>query len=148
MDIYAYLKRDHRKVSELMEKLVSSRSVRVREELFEEIRRELLLHAETEQKTFYAALKKNPEAGERIKHAKEEHEEIKDYLSRLARIDIQSEKWMEQFGEFKHSVTHHVEEEEGEIFAKAKKFLSPEDAVQLAADMDSLKQAMEAKQAA
>lgn len=148
MDIYAYLKRDHRKVNELMEKVIASRSLKVREELFEEISHELLLHAETEEKTFYAALKGKRDAKEKLKHAKHEHDEIKDYIRRLSRIDIQSEKWIEQFGEFKHSVTHHVEEEEGDIFEKARKILSHEEAVNLAQEMDALKESVEAKQAA
>lgn len=48
---------------------------------------------------------------------------------------------MEQLGEFRYAVLHHVKEEEGEIFDKAKKILSEEKAEELAEEMEELKQA-------
>ena len=68
-----------------------------------------------------------------------EHEEVKEYISRIRGVSIENEKWMELFGEFKHSVTHHVEEEEGDIFDLAKEVLSTEEANELAKEMDALK---------
>jgi hemerythrin superfamily protein len=139
MDIYNYLKKDHRKVSELMEKVLASRSADRREELFEEIKKELTLHAHTEEKTFYAALEESQKTEEKIEHAEEEHEEIEEYLEKLSKLSPESEKWLVTFGEFKHAVEHHVEEEEGEIFEKAQKVLSEKQAQSLAKEMDSLK---------
>ena len=99
----------------------------------------MLLHAKTENATFYEALKGHEETEEIIEHAEEEHEEVKGYIEKLSGIPIESEKWLEQFGEFKHSVTHHVNEEEGNIFEKAKRVLSRKQEYQLAEDMDALK---------
>lgn len=139
MDIYNYLKKDHRKVSQLMEKLLASDKVSERESLFEEIKTELLLHAKTEQATFYKALENRRQTGEKIEHAEDEHKEMESYLKKLGKINFNSENWMEQFGEFKHSVMHHVKEEETEIFEKAKKVLSDKQAEELAVEMDELK---------
>jgi hemerythrin superfamily protein len=66
----------------------------------------------------------------------------KDYIAKLNRLSIESEKWVEQFREFKHSVTHHVKEEEKDIFEEAKKVLSKEAAKQLAVDMETIKQGL------
>jgi hemerythrin superfamily protein len=140
MDIYAYLKRDHEKVKELFERAVAARNLSRRRDLYRQIREELLLHAKTEEATFYAALKGEREIGERMKHAKEEHQEMEDYIKHLDKMNIESGTWFEVFGEFKHSVTHHVEEEEGEIFEKARKILSHEEAKELAIRMDDMKQ--------
>jgi hemerythrin superfamily protein len=139
MDIYNYLKKDHRKVSDLMNKVLSARSPQRREEIFDEIYHELLLHAETEKQTFYAALKNEYETEEDIEEANEEHDEIKDYMKKLSRMSADSDKWMELFGEFKHAVEHHVHEEEDRVFPKAKRILSDEEARQLAREMDRLK---------
>ena len=79
-----------------------------------------------------------------MEHAQIEHAEVKEYITKLSHLSIEGEKWMEQFGEFKHSVTHHVSKEEGEIFENAKKVLSTEQANQLAIDMDALKQELKA----
>jgi hemerythrin superfamily protein len=140
MNIYNYLKKDHRKVSDLMEQVLAVKNPRQREEIFDEIKYELTLHSETEQATFYAALENEPEAEERIEDAEEEHKEIKSYMSKLSKMSADNEKWMEMFGEFKHAVTHHVEEEEGRVFEKAKKILSDEEAKQLAEDMEKMKE--------
>src|SRR3989338_8473243 len=139
MDIYDYLKKDHSKVSNLMNKVLSARTPERSEEIFDEIQHELLLHAETEKETFYAALEDEDETEERIEEANEEHEEIKGFMKKLSKMSADNGKWMELFGEFKHAVEHHVHEEEERIFPKAKQILSDEEAEQLAEDMDRLK---------
>jgi len=142
MDIYKYLKKDHDKVADLMEQVISTKDLTERQSIFETIKRELSLHADTEEQTFYKAIDdatRSKAVEEKVEHANEEHDEIREYLAKLTSTPLTDELWIETFGEFKHSVTHHVEEEEGEIFEKAKKYLSHEDAVQLAKDMDALK---------
>jgi hemerythrin superfamily protein len=140
MDIYSYLKKDHRKVSDLMHQVLSARTPARREEIFDEINEELTLHSETEQATFYAALENAEQTEERIEDAEEEHDEIKTYLKKLSSMSAESEKWLEVFGEFKHAVEHHVKEEEGRIFEKAKQVLDDDEAEQLAEEMDRMKE--------
>lgn len=139
MDIYNYLKKDHKKVAKLMDELLQSDSLAKRESLFEEIKHELLLHAKTEQETFYKELEDRRQTGEWIEEAEDEHKEIEEYLKKLASVPFNSEKWIEQFGEFKHAVSHHVKEEEEIIFEKAKKVISDKKAEELAIEMDELK---------
>ncbi len=151
MDIYNYLKKDHRLVADMMDQLLATQNVSQRESLFAKIKQELTLHADSEEATFYKAIDdatRSKQVEEKLEHADEEHDEIRDYLKKLSSLPIDSEKWMEQFGEFKHSVTHHVDEEEGEIFEKAKKYLSDSQAKELAVEMDALKQKMLAKKTA
>lgn len=140
MNIYNYLKKDHKKVAGLMEDLLKTDSENERLSLFEEIKHELLLHAKTEQDSFYKELEHKKPVEERIEEAEEEHKEIEKYLKKLSGLEFNSEEWIEQFGEFRHSVTHHVKEEEEGIFEKAKKILSDKRAVELAVEMEELKQ--------
>ena len=143
MDIYAYLKRDHKKVAGLMDQVVASGNPTERKQLFEQIKLELTLHAQTEQQTFYKTIvdeTRSKAVEEQMEHATHEHGEIEDYLKMLSNLPVDSDKWHFLFGEFKHSVSHHVEEE-GEIFEKAKKYLSAEQAKALAREMDNLKKA-------
>ena len=148
MDIYNYLKKDHRLVADLMEQVIASQDTAERQALFEKIKAELSLHADTEEQTFYKAIEdatRSKAVEEKIEHANHEHDEIREYLAKLESTPVTEELWIETFGEFKHSVTHHVEEEEGDIFEKAKKYLSHEEAVQLAKDMYALKKQAKAK---
>lgn len=143
MDIYSYLKNDHLQVSALMDTLVSAQTPRQRTALFHRIRDELTLHADTEEVTFYKAIDdatQSKRAEERLEHADKEHEEIRQYLVRLSTMPVENPKWMELFGELRHAVTHHVQEEESDVFESAKKCLSREQAVMLARQMDALKE--------
>ena len=140
MDIYGYLKKDHKKVASLMNELLETDNINKRHDLFDQIKHELLLHAKTEQDTFYKALEDKKPAKENIEEAEDEHKEIEKYLKKLSELEFNSREWLEQFGEFKHSVTHHVHEEEDIIFKKAKKILSEKKAEDLAVEMEKLKE--------
>ncbi|MCE3255772.1 MAG: Hemerythrin cation binding domain protein [Rickettsiaceae bacterium] len=139
MDIYSYLKKDHKKVKELLEDILSAKSTKERKVLFDEMKYELLLHAKTEEDSFYKELENKKPAAERVEEAEEEHKEIEQYLKKLSELEFDSREWVEQFGEFKHNVTHHVKEEEEAVFDKAKKVLSDKKAKELAVEMDELK---------
>lgn len=142
MDIYTYIKKDHRKVAGLMDQVVASRDPSERRTLFATIRDELLLHLSSEEQTFYKAIEDASRAQaveEQMDHAHEEHDEVREYLRKLERLDVNEEAWIETFGEFKHAVAHHVEEEEGQVWKKARKYLSDDRAVELAREMDAVK---------
>ncbi len=139
MDIYTYLKKDHRLINDLIEQVLNSKSPTGREEIFDEIKQEFLVHAETEQATFYSAIKDEDDTRENIEDATDEHEDIKDILRQLSKMSANNEKWLVLFGELKQAIEHHVQDEETRIFDKAKEILSEHDANQLALDMDRMK---------
>jgi hemerythrin superfamily protein len=149
MDIYHYIKKDHRKVAGLIEQVLHSSDSTQRSNLFAEIKQELSLHNDSEQKTFYKAIDeatRSHQVEEKIEHAEHEHAEIRQYLEKLSKLSIESEEWMEQFGEFKHAVTHHVKEEESEVFEKAQKCLSESQAEKLTQEMETMKEKLKSKQ--
>lgn len=143
MDIYTYIEQDHRRVAKLIDELLSVNLLAFQERVFHQIRLELSLHAEAEEQTFYAALHEASERAnfeDRVVHAKEDHAEMRELLDFLMNEALTSPKWMEKFGELKHAIEHHVKEEETEIFSKARRILSAEQASQLAQDMERVKQ--------
>lgn len=149
MDIYHYLQKDHKKVSDLFTSILSTTDQEKRKELFEEVIEELLVHSKTEEATFYKAIEnagENPKEKitvnieENMEEAHDEHDEIRKYIKILSKLPIESEEWIEKLGEFKHSVEHHVKEEEETIFQKAKKILSKEEENGLALEMETLKE--------
>jgi hypothetical protein len=145
MDIYAYLKADHRRVAKLMNDLLDIRLPAIRQTLFEQIRAELSVHAIAEERTFYKALiNAAHEAGvtDKMRHSEEEHDEIRELLEVLTDTPVSSDFWLEKFGELKHAVEHHVHDEEGDVFRVAQSLLSRETARRLANDMDALKTVM------
>jgi hemerythrin superfamily protein len=142
MDIYKLLKADHRKVEDLFETLVAARSDGRREQILMQIRDELLLHAKTEEATFYAALEEADDEmlSELMPEAEEEHDEVRQLLEEIEAARAGTPKWYILVGSLKHAVEHHVEEEEGMIFEHAKEVLSDAQARELAQQMQQLKQ--------
>lgn len=143
MDIYDYIRNDHRKVADLIDELLSVNLQAFQLKVFEKIRLELSLHAEAEEQTFYKALEaasRNASIEDRVAHAREDHDEMRDLMTFLMAEATTGPRWMEKFGELKHAIEHHMKEEETEIFAKARNLLSTEQADQLALDMEAFKQ--------
>ncbi|MBA2709704.1 MAG: hemerythrin domain-containing protein [Tatlockia sp.] len=141
MDIYTYLHKDHLKVSKLFKEITASKNQEERVKLFLEVKKELELHADPENDTFYKALEKKPKGKEDSEHGAHEHQEIKKALKTISKISPDNEsEWLINLGKLMHIVEHHVEEEESEMFEDGKKIISDKQAQVLAEEMESLKE--------
>lgn len=139
MDIHAVIKTDHDEARELMEKIVRARADHRREEMALELKEMILLHAKSEEATYYNALiEKGME--QKMSHAKEEHETVEKLFAELESINPASDRWLIVFGEIKQGLEHHMEEEEGDIFKKSQELISAEEGEQLGAEMLELKE--------
>ncbi len=63
--------------------------------------------------------------------AYEEHRLVKQLLGELEAEPKDSEEWTAKFTVLKENIEHHVEEEEGEMFKKARQALSEEEIEEL-----------------
>jgi hemerythrin-like domain-containing protein len=138
MDVYEILKEDHQTVAQLLKKLdkssaESAEEAEERERVFLELKTELTLHAYIEELLFYPLLKDKQESKETTLEAYEEHRLVKSLLEELDNMAKDSEEWIGKFRVLKENVEHHVEEEEGELFAEASQVLTAEDAVAIGA---------------
>jgi hemerythrin superfamily protein len=126
MDAFNLLKADHRKVEELFSELESARG-QAKLPVFEQIKMELDLHAELEEKLFYPALEEPEQTHDLALEAYEEHAVVKNLLRQLSRGKTADDEWQAQVKVLQENVEHHVEEEENELFKKAKAALSKEE---------------------
>jgi hypothetical protein len=142
MTVFELLKSDHKKVSGIFEKLepTTERATKTREELFTQLKQELDIHAHIEETIFYPEIKREAETRAITLEGFEEHHVIKTLLNELAAMSVESEQWTAKLKVLKENVEHHVEEEEGEMFSKAKQVLSDERIEQLGAQMEAEKQ--------
>jgi hemerythrin superfamily protein len=142
MNIYEYLKKDHEKVNHLLEKIFSlpKDDFEEQESLFEEIMEEVLLHSQTEEKSFYKALENNTNTKDDIEHSLEEHAEVENLLDEVASLSAEDSAWLEKLKALQEAIHHHVKFEEEEVFAKAKKILDENQAKALVKEMEKLKQ--------
>ncbi|KQZ71196.1 hemerythrin [Rhodanobacter sp. Root561] len=129
MDAITLLKNDHDAVEKLLEELAQStpRGVKKRTELLEKIRVELKAHTTIEEEIFYPAFKARGDQSDDDKmyfEALEEHRAAGDLvLPDLLATPVGNEKFSGRAKVLKELVTHHGDEEEKEMFPRAKKLL-------------------------
>lgn len=138
MNAIKMLKQQHREVEKLFKQFESAKSAGPRQKAFEEIADALAVHATIEEKHFYPAVKK-AQTEDILLEAVEEHLEIKRVIADLLEMDGGEDQFAAKVKVLQEDVEHHVEEEEGEMFPKARKVLSEEQAEILGTRMEEAK---------
>lgn len=141
MDIFDRLKKDHDKQRDLIARIQeTSGDSDQRERLWRELFQELEAHALAEEQVFYAHLMEEPDGTEKARHSVAEHKEMSDVAEELDEMDMSSPGWLTRFKTLGELVIHHVDEEEEEVFVRARKVMD-ENKEQLARDFDARKAA-------
>ncbi|HEY6661019.1 MAG TPA: hemerythrin domain-containing protein [Pyrinomonadaceae bacterium] len=138
MTAFELLKADHRKVEELFTQLESASGAR-KLSVFNQIKTELELHTQLEEKIFYPALEEPEETHDLTLEAYEEHAMVKKLLGELSRARTANDEWEAKAKVLQENVEHHVEEEENELFPKADQALSDEELDELGRRMEAEK---------
>jgi hemerythrin-like domain-containing protein len=128
-DVLSHLQDDHEKVSKLLDKLTSTteRGVKTRRELVDQIQKELRTHAQLEEEIVYPAFREaaSTKANERLYYeAKEEHLAIEKVLADLLRSDPATAAFGGKAKVLQELVSHHVDEEQKEMFPEMRRLLS------------------------
>jgi hemerythrin-like domain-containing protein len=133
MDAIALLKADHDKVKGLLADLESTteRGIKTREELFATIKGELTIHEVIEEEIFYPALKSHPKAKDVVLEGYEEHHVVDLLMGELENLDVSDPTWGAKAVVMKENIEHHIEEEEGEMFDKARQVFDRQELVEL-----------------
>ncbi len=141
MNLFELLEQDHKQVKAIFEKLCGKEDINLdkREDLFEKLKGELTLHATAEEMFFYPAIKDDDVTHSMTLEGFEEHKVVKHLLHELDTNDKSRDEWMAKLKVLKENFEHHVKEEEGDLFKKAKKVLSDDDAQSIADDIEEFK---------
>ncbi len=140
MDIYQRLEQDHDRQRDLAARLVeTSGDSEERRQLWSEFKAEAEAHANAEEQTFYAALIEDPDTQEKARHSVSEHKTASDHIEKLSELDMSSGAWLQTFQTLKEELEHHVEEEENEVFPKARTVISDDEAARMADDFETRK---------
>ncbi len=127
MDILAAISKDHAEFRAQMKKMVEtaadnpSRSVETLRSLFDH----LVAHHESEEHVLFERLKGFDAAKPVTEEAWEEHKAIDLYLD-WVKQSHKSERWEAKTSVLEELVGHHLDEEEGHVFAAARKYLKEE----------------------
>ena len=141
MNAFQLLKEDHKTVSGIFQQLepTTERAEKTRTQLFARLKEELDIHARIEETIFYPAIKQAAETREIVLEGFEEHHVVKLLLKELEAMPVDTEEWAAKLKVLQENVEHHVEEEEGEMFQKARQVIDEEQINDLGARMEELK---------
>jgi len=140
-DAVALLEKDHRQFEALLKRgeETTERAIKGRTEVLNTLTTELNLHELVEEKVLYPALKAHPETRDIVLEGYQEHH-VADILTReLHGLATDHEQWGAKFKVLKESLEHHIKEEEGDMFRKARGIFSRDDLRRLGAEMARMK---------
>jgi hemerythrin-like domain-containing protein len=129
MNAITMLTDDHRDVKRLLDELetTTERGIKTRQELFGRIKDLLTVHETIEEEIFYPALREHPKAKDLVLEAYEEHDVVDSIMGQLETLPVDDETWGAKATVMIENLRHHIEEEEGEMFPKARKVFDADD---------------------
>jgi len=139
MNAIELLKADHNKVSRLFQKVKATEEGE-HKELFKQIQEELEVHTHIEETIFYPKMKEKSELEDLILEGIEEHHQAKMFLREISALSETSEKFEPKLKVLIEDVTHHVQEEEGEMFPLIEELFDEATLAELGAEMEEEKQ--------
>jgi iron-sulfur cluster repair protein YtfE (RIC family) len=141
MNILTLLKKDHEVVQHLLAELheSSNKAIKTRRKLLETLKQELTLHEEIEETIFYPPLKHHSKTKDLILESYEEHHVVDLILAELDDLETNDERWKAKLSVLKENITHHIREEEKELFPKVKEVLNHDDLEKMGHEMQQKK---------
>jgi hemerythrin superfamily protein len=150
MDAIARLQHDHQEVEQLFRQFekLTERAHKSKEKIVAKVIRELAIHSAIEEMLFYPAVRTAAmkatvrtlkEAGDTVLESLEEHHVVKWTLTELEKMKPEDERYDAKFKVLMESVRHHVEEEQDELFPKARRLLGQDMLKELGERMEKAK---------
>jgi hemerythrin-like domain-containing protein len=141
MDALTLLKNDHEELKKHLDagEDTTERAVKTRAEILDTVSTLLMAHERIEEEIFYPALKEHPNARDLVLEGYQEHHVFDVLVDELQDLVENDERWGAKFKVLKENIEHHVEEEEGEMFAKARKVFSEQELEELGERMEKMK---------
>jgi hemerythrin superfamily protein len=127
-DALSLLRRDHQTVRKLLSELESSKSAVRQSSLLERIENELKTHTRIEEEIFYPAFHdhaRSKEDRQMYYEALEEHHAVDVILPEVKGATRGSDKFSARVKVLKEIVEHHADEEEKEMFPRARAIMEP-----------------------
>ena len=114
---------DHNEVATLIERIGGSESGGERAALFREMSTKLLAHAQAEQEILYTRMESSTSEDSRrfALEGKSEHAHVEQQVQKIRGMgDPMSDRWVAELKVLEDLIDHHVDEEEGIGFSRAR----------------------------
>jgi hemerythrin-like domain-containing protein len=143
-DVVDLLSADHREFDRIFRELeqlmgrTGPEDLRRKRELVDEVTIGLVKHSVAEETQVYPRVEKQVDK-EEAEHAKHEHAQAEETMKRLERMDPDDARFDTEVRALIHEIRHHVEEEEGRMFADLRATFSRDELVQMAEKVEGVK---------
>ncbi|MBS3669370.1 MULTISPECIES: hemerythrin domain-containing protein [Halomonadaceae] len=135
MTIFEALRQDHDIQRDLLARLVETHGDSdERDNLYQQVRAELQYHAAAEERALYIPMMSIDLTQEKARHSVAEHHEIDELLELLDETDYSATHWLTHAKQLQDLVTHHLDEEEQEVFQLAGRGLQDKQKTSLAGE--------------
>lgn len=138
MNIFEALRVSHENQRELSARLLASAAdTPERQQVFLELKRELVAHETAEERCFYVPLFEHDTTVDAARHAISEHHEMDEMVEDLEKQETNAPGWMAGAKKLCEKIEHHLGEEETKFFQEAGKVLTEGQKVSLANDYEA-----------
>lgn len=143
-DVVDLLAADHREFDAMFTQLeallgrTGPDDLRRKRELVDEVTIGLVKHSVAEETQVYPKIEKQVDEDE-AEHNKHEHAEAEETMKRLERMDPDDERFDLEVQTLIREVRHHIEHEEGRMFAELRRTFSSAELVEMAAKVEGVK---------
>jgi hemerythrin superfamily protein len=145
MNALDLIKDDHERLKDMFKRALKADDADARAALLHQIRAELVAHERMEEDVFYPALRAaSDKAKDIVLEGYEEHHVIDLILDEMFTVPEDAEQWGAKLKVLHENLEHHIEEEEGEMFTRARKSMSKEALQDLGRQMRLAKEAASA----
>lgn len=119
-DAINILKTDHNTVRQLFKDFENAKTTKARVSIATQAIKELQIHAAIEENIFYPTVR--PKLGDKdiMNEADEEHHVAKLLIAELSQMTGNEEHYEAKFTVLAENIKHHIKEEEGQMFPKAR----------------------------
>ncbi|EPX81522.1 hemerythrin domain-containing protein [Litoreibacter arenae] len=144
-DIYTLIKKDHDHHRKLLDRIEDTTGAsKDRKAAWEDFYHDVKSHAAAEEETFYSKLISKTWGQDAARHSVHEHQQLDDLMEELNDMDMSQGAWLTKFKTLRHDYEHHIEEEEDEVFTRAREVI-PESEIKGYGDRFTSRKAEERK---
>ena len=139
INVIELLKADHALVNQLFEQAEATSDTRELQQIFSHIYKELTLHTAAEENVFYPAVRNHADTSGLVAESYEDHAEAKQIMLDISVLKPEPVAYKAKLEQLKAAITHHVTEEEGELFPKVERHMDTAALVTLAKEVEQAK---------
>lgn len=127
-DIFEAIKADHDTHRDLLKTLADTTGdSQARKDAWHEFYCHVKSHAAAEEETFYSRMIEKTWGQDMARHSVHEHQELDDLMEELNEMDMSEGAWLTKFKKLRHDYEHHIDEEEEDLFKRAREVLSKDE---------------------